>query len=95
MASNDHSLRDVLQEILKKYRLEDHLNETKLIENWEKVTGTMISSHTTNLWVSNKVLHVTVDTGALRQELLYRKEKLIELLNQSAGREVIRDIVFR
>jgi predicted nucleic acid-binding Zn ribbon protein len=95
MASNERPLRDVLQEILKKYRLEDHLDETKLIENWDKVTGTMISSHTTNLWVSNKVLYVTVDSGALRQELLYRKEKLLELLNKSAGKEVLKDIVFR
>ena len=95
MPSNDRPLRDVLLEVLKKYRLEDQLNETRLIENWKKVTGAMISSHTTNLWVSNKVLYVTVDSGALRQELLYRKEKLIQLLNQSTGMEVINNIVFR
>jgi predicted nucleic acid-binding Zn ribbon protein len=95
MPSNERPLRDVLQEILKSYRLEDHLDETSLIGNWEKVTGKMISAHTTNLFISNKVLYITVDSAALRQELLYRKEKLLELLNKPAGKEVIRDIVFR
>ena len=95
MPTNERPLRDVLQEILKSYRLEDHLDETSLIESWEKVTGKMISAHTSNLFISNKVLYVTVDSAALRQELLYRKEKLLDLLNKPAGKEVIRDIVFR
>jgi len=95
MPANERPLREVLQEILKSYRLEDHLEETALIGSWEKVTGKMISSHTSNLFISNKVLYVTVDSAALRQELLYRKEKLLELLNKPAGKEVIRDIVFR
>jgi len=95
MPTNERPLRDVLQEILKSYSLEDHLAETSLLGNWEKVTGKMISAHTSKLFISNKVLYVTVDSAALRQELLYRKAKLLDLLNKPAGKEVIRDIVFR
>ena len=95
MKSNDRPLGDVVKEILRKYKLEDHLEETQMIENWGKTVGSMIAAHTGKLSVKDHILFVTVDTAALRQELLYRKETLLSLLNKSAGRDIIRDIVFR
>ena len=95
MKGNDRPLKDVILEILKKYRLQDHLEETRLIGDWEKVAGKMIASHTSGLQVRDGVLFVKVDSSALRQELQYRKEKLIDLLNKNAGKVLIREIVFR
>ena len=95
MKSNDRLLKDIVQDILRKYRLEDHLEETRLIENWPAVCGPMITSHTSGLFVKDKTLFVKVDSAALRQELQYRKQTLLKLLNRSADRELIKDIVFR
>jgi len=95
MRSNDRPLGDVIKEVLKKYRLEDHLVETQLIESWRSVCGDMIAMHTLSLSVKEGTMYVKVDSSALRQELQYRKEKLMEMLNKTAGREVIRDMVFR
>ncbi|MCX6286071.1 MAG: DUF721 domain-containing protein [Bacteroidetes bacterium] len=94
MKSNDRPLKDVVQEILKKYRLEDHLEETKLIENWPQICGAMIAAHT-SVRIRDKTLFVNVDSAALRQELLFMKETLLTKLNKSAGKDLIRDIVFR
>lgn len=94
MKSNDRPLGDVVQEILKKYRLADHLEETKLAGNWPEICGPMIASHT-SVRVRDKTLFVTVDSAALRQELLFMKETLLAKLNKDAGRDLIRDIVFR
>ena len=94
MKSNDRPLRDVVQEFLKKYRLEDHLEETKLVDQWPGICGPMIASHT-SVKVRDKILFVTVDSSALRQELLFMKETLISKQNKASGRELIRDIVFR
>ena len=95
MKTNDRPPKEIVQEILKKYRLEDHLEETRVIETWGKVVGPMIANHTSGLWIRDKILHVNVDSAALRQELQYRKETLLKLLNKSSEREVIRDIRFR
>ena len=95
MRSNDRPLRYVVQELLKKYKLEDHIGETRIIENWGKTVGPLIAAHTGKLSVKNHVLYVTVDSSALRQELLYRKESLLTLLNKAAERELIKEIVFR
>lgn len=95
MRANDRPLKDVVLEILKKYRLQDHLEETSLLGEWEKIAGKLISSHTSGLYIKDGILFVKVDSAALRQELQYRKEKLIDLLNKNAGKVLIREIVFR
>jgi predicted nucleic acid-binding Zn ribbon protein len=95
MRNNDRPLKDVVLEILKKYRLQDHLEETRLVGDWEKVVGKLIASHTSGLQAKDGILFVKVDSAALRQELQYRKEKLIDLLNKNAGKVLIREIVFR
>jgi predicted nucleic acid-binding Zn ribbon protein len=94
MRSNDRPLKDVILEFLRKYRLEQHLEETRLAGDWEKVAGKLIASHTGNVRVRDGVLFVRVDSAALRQELQYRKEKLIGLLNKQAGKNLVKDIVF-
>jgi predicted nucleic acid-binding Zn ribbon protein len=94
MKSNDKPLKDVVQEILRKYRLEGHLEETKLIEQWPGICGNMIAAHT-SVRIRDNVLFVNVDSAALRQELMYMKETLMLKLNKTAGRELIKDIVLR
>jgi predicted nucleic acid-binding Zn ribbon protein len=95
MRTNDRPLKDVVLEILNKYRLQDHLEETRLVSEWEKVVGKLIASHTSGLYVKDGILFVKVDSAALRQELQYRKEKLMDLLNKNAGKALVKNIVFR
>jgi predicted nucleic acid-binding Zn ribbon protein len=94
-SSNQYSLKQAILELLDAYRLNDKLNETKLIHSWEKVTGKMIANHTQRLYIKNKILHVKLDSPALRNELLYSRHKIIDLLNTEAGKKVIDDISFR
>lgn len=95
MLSNGRPLKEVVMEILRKYRLEDHLDETRVLENWGKICGSMIAAHTTQLSVKNGILFVSVDSAALRQELQYQKDKLLEKLNKEAGRSLIGNIIFK
>jgi predicted nucleic acid-binding Zn ribbon protein len=94
MRSNERPLGDVIREVLRKYRLQDHLEETRIAELWPKICGRMIALHTLSVSVHGKVLFVKLDSGALRQELGYRKKKLLGMINSAAGHEAIEDIVF-
>jgi len=95
MKSNDQSLGEAIREFLHSYRLEDKLNETRLIQSWEKVVGGMVSKHTHGLYIKNRTLFVRIDSSALRNELSYSREKIIRSLNQEASSDVIEDIVFK
>ena len=95
MRSNDQSLGDAIREFLHSYRLEDKLNETRLIQSWEKVVGAMVSKHTQGLYIKNRILFARIDSSALRNELSYSREKIIRDLNQEASSDIIEDIVFK
>ena len=92
--SNEISIKEAIKKLLKAYRLEDKLNETRLINSWEKVVGKLISKHTTNLYIKKKILFVRLDSAALKTELSYSKEKIIKMLNDEVGVETIYGIVF-
>lgn len=92
--SSDMPLKEAIMEFLSMYHLEDKLNETKVIRSWEKAVGAVIAKHTIQLKIRKRVLFVKVDSGVVRNELLYSRKKLLQTLNRSAGAEVIDDIVF-
>lgn len=92
--SNNQTLREVIEELLSAYRIEDKVNEAKVIGLWDKVVGKMIARETTHLNIKNKILYVKLNSPALRQELGFAREKLVKMLNKEAGSEVISDIAF-
>lgn len=92
---NEYSLKEVLDELIKSYRLEGKLLETKVINSWEKVVGGIFAKHTTHLSIKNKILYVKVDSSVLRSELSMARTKLVDSLNKEVGQKVIEDIIFR
>ena len=92
--SNDQTLKEVINELLKAYKLGNKLKEVRLIDSWEKIVGKLINKHTKNLYIKKKVLFVKLDSAALRNELSYARQKIINALNKEAKGEVIENIVF-
>lgn len=93
MTNHDHSLKEVIEQLLKVYRLDYKLDQVDLINSWEKVVGKMISNHTLNIQVRNRVLYVKVDSSALRNELHMERTKILKKLNKKAGKNVIDEII--
>jgi len=93
--SNDQTLGAAIREMLSTYRLEGKLRQARIIEAWPKVTGKMITNHTRDIYIKGRKLFVQLDSPALKNELSYSKSQIVEALNEAAGGEVIKDIVFR
>ena len=92
--SNDQSLGAAIKEFLQAYRLDERMNQAKLIHSWEKVVGIMIARHTKDLHIRNGKLFVKIDSPALKNELTYSTSVIIERLNKEAGGKVIEEIIF-
>lgn len=93
--SNDQKLGDAIKDMLKLYHLDDKIDEHKLVRSWEKVVGALISRHTTDIFISNRKLVVSIDSGPLRQELSYSSSKVVKDLNAIVGAHVIDELVLR
>ena len=94
-SGNDQKLGDAIKEMLKLYHLDEKIDEHLLVRSWEKVVGPMIAKHTTNIYISNKRLFVTIDSAPLRQEISYGHTKLIQDLNAMVGSKVIEELILR
>ena len=92
---NEQTLGTVIRELLVTLQIEDKLKETQMIASWEEIVGTMIVKHTKSLRVVKRVLHVEVDSAALRNELTYLREKIKKKLNKKAGDNLIDEVIIR
>ena len=92
---NEHTLKEAIDQLLKTYKLDDRLAEKRLIGSWESVMGEIIAKHTTDIYIKHQQLFVTLDSSALRNELLLAKSKIVKMLNDAVGREIINEVVLR
>lgn len=93
--NNTQKLADSIGEVLKLKNLEDKLIEFRIIEEWNQLTGKLISRHTKKVQLYNKKLFVTVDSGPVRQEIFYSRQMLISQLNTIMGKEIIEEIILK
>ncbi|MCC6837026.1 MAG: DUF721 domain-containing protein [Bacteroidia bacterium] len=92
---NEHSIKEVIEQMLKAYRLDDRMAEKRLISAWDNVMGAMIAKHTKEIYINNKQLYVTLDSSALRNELSMARSKIIKMLNEAVGSDVINEIILK
>jgi len=89
------SLSEILGESLKNLQIEGKIHETRILDAWADVVGNVLAAHTSNKYVSRRVLYVHMDTPIVRSELQMMRQSLVEKLNKAAGAETIKDIIFR
>jgi predicted nucleic acid-binding Zn ribbon protein len=87
-------LKDVFDELLEAYRIKDRYNERKVVAEWESLMGKTVSSRTNNLSVKNRILYVQLSSGAIKKEMMMHKSKVMALIAEKYGDQVIQDIVF-
>ena len=80
MDKKESKIADVIQAMYKKYRLNQKINEVKLVEAWEKITGALVANHTSEIKLVNKTLYVTFDNAPLKNEMFYRRFMLIDAI---------------
>ncbi|MBL7925979.1 MAG: DUF721 domain-containing protein [Bacteroidia bacterium] len=93
--NNEHSLKDLIAVMLKQQRLKNKLNEVRLIESWEKVMGPTIAQRTLEITLKNETLYLKIASAPLKQELRYNLARIVELLNESLGEAVIKEVVIQ
>jgi len=79
--------------MLNKYHLEGKLAEMRVIKAWPVVTGKLITG-TPGQYISTRGNFCQIDSPAIKNELFYSRQKIMDLLNQQAGEKVIEEIVF-
>lgn len=81
--------------MLSSYHIKDKLAEVDIVQQWEKLMGKLIAKNTQKLYIKDKKLFLHIESSALKQELTYSKSKIIEIINNESGTDLIHEVIIR
>ena len=94
--NNEHiSISDALKEFVEKNKLQTGLDKVNVRDVWNSQMGPAIEKYTTSIKLDRETLYVQLSSSVLREELSYGREKIIRMLNEELGRELITKLVLR
>ena len=89
------SIEDLMKVVIKENNLTKGMDQMNVTEVWSKLMGQGVQSYTDSVQLQNKTLIVKLKSSVLREELSYGKEKIIKILNEELGKELITKLVLR
>lgn len=92
--TEESPLKEIIEELMDKYRLSAKLREMRIQKIWTRIVGQYVASQTEEITFKNRRLAVTIKSSALRNELSFAKTKIIKNINRLLGEEAVEDIRF-
>lgn len=92
--TNDKTLKEAMDQMLKVYRLKGKFDETFAVKSWEEVVGKAVANRTKEIFIRDKKLFVRLESSVVKNELKMMRTQIINNLNEKAGAEVIQEIIF-
>lgn len=89
------SISEALKEFVEKNKLQKGLDKVNVTAVWNKMMGPAIVKYTTQIKLDRTTLYVQLSSSVLREELSYGKHKIITMLNEELGKELIKELVLR
>ena len=91
--NDSFSIEDLMQTFIKQNNLSKGMQKIKVEETWIKMMGPGVATHTSSVKLQNKTLIIHLTSSVLREELSYGKEKIIKMMNEEIGDELISKIM--
>ncbi|MGV3696362.1 DUF721 domain-containing protein [Flavobacterium sp.] len=93
--SNESSIADVLKQFIEVNKLQNGMDRINVQEAWKALMGNGVNSYTKEVVLKGSTLYVSLTSAVLREELSYGKQKIIKMINEEIGKEVIKEVVLR
>lgn len=91
----EYSLGDALRKFLHQSQLKGSIQALQIEEVWEQIMGKTVARYTDKISIHGHTLYVNTTVAALRQELLYQKDNIIQRVNETMGERVIQEVIIR
>ncbi len=94
--NNEHiSIKEALKEFVETNKLEKGLDKVNVADAWATLMGNGITKYTTAVKLERDTLFVQLTSSVLREELSYGKQKIIDLINEELGKEIVKKLILR
>jgi hypothetical protein len=89
------NMADALKEFVETNRLEKGLDAVNVQDAWRDMMGNGVNNYTTSVLLKGDTLYVQLSSSVLREELSYGSQKIVSMLNENLGKELIKKLVLR
>jgi len=89
------SLQEALQQFLLKSKMKEKVQALEIKDVWAELMGKTIAEYTDNIQLMNQQLIITTHVAALKNELLYQKEKIRNRVNERFNYHAVKEVIIR
>ena len=76
-------------------KLEKGLDKVNAQKAWENIMGNGVNSYTREVRLERGILYVSLSSAVLREELSHGKSKIVSMLNEALGKDLVQKVVLR
>ena len=92
---NTQHIKQVIAALRKDRKLKKGLEKAQIKKLWRDLMSETIDKFTSEITYANGILTVYLTSSAMREELNRGKDKIVNLINQELGENLIKKIVFK
>lgn len=91
--NEENSIEELMKFFIKENNLTKGLRQVTIEELWVEQMGTGVSNYTKKITLKGATLIVHLNSSVLREELSYGKDKIIKIMNEALGEEIITKLI--
>jgi hypothetical protein len=92
---SEYSISEAIGEFLKGSRLKGDLQALQIEEIWEQIMGKTIARYTDKLQIIGNKLIITTHVAPLKNELVYQRDKIMQLVNEAMKQDIVKEVVIQ
>ena len=88
-------IKNIIENFVEQKSISGGIFNVKVQKAWENAVEKKILDYTKEIYVKGEVLYIKVSNPILKQEILYSKQKVINLINEELEKDLIKKIVLK
>ena len=88
-------IKNIIESFVEQDSISDGIFNIKIQKAWENAVEKKILDYTKEIYVKGDILYIKVSNPILKQEILYSRQKVINLINEELEKDFIKKIVLK
>lgn len=92
---NNLSLGEAIHRFIQSNNLQAGIDKVDCKDAWTKLMGSGVNNYTNSVELKGDTLYVSLNSSVLREELSLGRSKIIKMMNEELGKELVKKLVLR
>ena len=88
-------IKNIIESFVEQDSISDGIFNIKIQKAWENAVEKKILDYTKEIYVKGDILYIKVSNPILKQEILYSRQKVINLINEELEKDLIKKIILK